>query len=86
MFSLFKYRKDHSGRSRRIKRDSTSTSKKGVAGIRLSILEPPEANCSTEGIDKEDEDDRTPQSVNITTATADRGTSTSIQLRTFPTA
>uniref|UniRef100_A0A5K3FRR6 E3 ubiquitin-protein ligase n=1 Tax=Mesocestoides corti TaxID=53468 RepID=A0A5K3FRR6_MESCO len=41
--NMCQYRKDRSGRSRRIKRDSVALTKKGVAGIRLSILESREA-------------------------------------------
>nr|CDS33000.1 E3 ubiquitin protein ligase RNF146 [Hymenolepis microstoma] len=48
--NMCQYRKDNSGRSRRIKRDSPNTSKKGVAGIRLSLLQlSSEANGDEDG-------------------------------------
>ncbi|KAM3180933.1 hypothetical protein ACTXT7_015336 [Hymenolepis weldensis] len=50
--NMCQFRKDHSGRSRRIKRDSPNTSKKGVAGIRLSLLQPSlEANVDEDSGD-----------------------------------
>ncbi|VDM17001.1 unnamed protein product [Hydatigera taeniaeformis] len=46
--NMCQYRKDHSGRNRRIKRDSVDISKKGIAGIRLSLIQSLET--SEEGV------------------------------------
>ncbi|KAM7540981.1 hypothetical protein Aperf_G00000036322 [Anoplocephala perfoliata] len=52
--NMCQYRKDRSGRSRCIRRDSPNISKKGVAGIRLSLLQPPEANGSADDNNEEE--------------------------------
>ncbi|KAL5111678.1 hypothetical protein TcWFU_002997 [Taenia crassiceps] len=58
--NMCQYRKDHTGRIRRIKRDSAGMSKKGIAGIRLSLLQPLETGEEN----GEDEGSISPSTVN----------------------
>ncbi|EUB58418.1 putative ligase protein [Echinococcus granulosus] len=65
--NMCQYRKDHSGRSRRIKRGSVDMSKKGIAGIRLSLLQPSEASEAAD--DEENVEDRGSISLSAVTPT-----------------
>ncbi|KAL5970023.1 hypothetical protein TSMEX_002221 [Taenia solium] len=84
--NMCQYRKDHTGRSRRIKRDSAGMSKKGIAGIRLSLLQPLETG--EENV--EDEGSVSPSAVTSTISSSQRASNASrasdcLQQRTLST-